>query len=66
MPRARPPGHGLGGRPRRERLPDDLVTLTLRLTSAQREAVTVAAREAGLSISGWLVAQAEKRETPEP
>lgn len=55
MTRAREPGHGLGGRPRQKRKPNELVTLTLRMTAAQREAVSAAAKSAGFSVSGWIV-----------
>lgn len=55
MTRAREPGHGLGGRPRQKRKPNELVTLTLRMTAAQREAVSQAAKAAGFSVSGWVV-----------
>lgn len=56
MPRARPQGHGLGGRPRRPRDPDEIVTLTLRITAADRDAIQAAAQAAGLSASGWAAA----------
>ena len=58
MPRARPQGHGLGGRPRRPRQPGELVSLSLRVTAADREAIQAAAGRAGLSISGWIVQMA--------
>lgn len=60
MPRARKPGHGLGGRPRQKRKPGELVTLTLRMTAAQREAVTDAAKSSGFSVSGWVVEMATR------
>jgi uncharacterized protein (DUF1778 family) len=61
--RARPQGHGLGGRPRRARDPDEIVTLTLRLTAADRDAIQAAAQAAGLSASGWAAAMARAHAT---
>lgn len=75
MPRARPVGHGLGGRPRRPRKPGELVSLTLRVTAGDRDAIQAAAGRAGLSISGWVVAMAtqptvtitiDRKRTPPP